>query len=236
MITKARARAALLLTALFVITSCNANGSSGAASLASSSATTSPSSAGTSRSTALQPTEFTSETYGYAATLTAGWTGTQVLGKWDGRSEVSIYSPQVDAFGSGSAAGVFAVATHWNRDLRAYTKFLITYTCLFHSEFCPPVPTSRGRLTIGGQPGVLLAYNCGILINLAATVHGGVAYWFVFRDPGVAAATDPADHATFLKILRSARSPDGTGASSASASRASPPAFSRRSRLRRRGR
>ena len=61
---------------------------------------------------------------------------------------------------------------------------------------------------MGGQPGVLLAYNCGILINIAATVHHGVGYWFAFRDPAVAAATDPADHAAFMDILRSVQFPD----------------------------
>jgi len=50
---------------------------------------------------------------------------------------------------------------------------------------------------------VLLAYNCGILINIATTVRHGVAYQFVFRDGGVPAATDPADNATFMQMLRS---------------------------------
>jgi hypothetical protein len=65
----------------------------------------------------------------------------------------------------------------------------------------------RNRVTIGGQPGVLLAYNCGILINFALTVDHGVEYWFVFVDQGVPAATDPTDHAPFLKMLSSVQFP-----------------------------
>jgi hypothetical protein len=41
------------------------------------------------------------------------------------------------------------------------------------------------------------------LINVAATVHGGTGYHFVFRDPAVAAATDPTDKATFSALLSS---------------------------------
>jgi hypothetical protein len=54
---------------------------------------------------------------------------------------------------------------------------------------------------------VLLAYNCGILINHAVTVHHGVGYDFAFRDPTVAAATDPTDHAALLDILGSVQFP-----------------------------
>jgi hypothetical protein len=58
----------------------------------------------------------------------------------------------------------------------------------------------------GANPGILLAYNFGILINLAAAVHHGVGYQFGFRDPTVKAATDPADQAAFLAILESMQS------------------------------
>jgi hypothetical protein len=66
----------------------------------------------------------------------------------------------------------------------------------------------RQRINVGSDQGVLLAYNCGILINLAAAVHNGVGYQFGFRDPTVNAATDPADEATFLAILESTQLPD----------------------------
>lgn len=72
-----------------------------------------------------------------------------------------------------------------------------------HGDTCPAKPETKHRITIGGGPGVLLTYNCGILINLAAAVHHGVGYQFGFRDPTVQAATDPADQTAFLAILES---------------------------------
>jgi hypothetical protein len=54
---------------------------------------------------------------------------------------------------------------------------------------------------------VLLEYNCGILINMAATVRHGVGYVFVFRDDSVQAASDRTDHAVFAQILRSVEFP-----------------------------
>jgi hypothetical protein len=201
MINKARAMAALMLTAIFVITSCSSS------SPVSSNAATTPSSSGASQSTAPDSRRFTSSTYGYAVTLPAGWTSTQALVKWDGRSQLDYEFPQVDLFiRTGSTAGAWAVAARWKRDLAAYARFLTIWNVRFHA--CPPKPETRSSITIGGQPGVLLAYNCGILINMAATVHGGIGYVFLFRDPGVAAATDPTDRATFLKILRSVQLPD----------------------------
>jgi hypothetical protein len=130
------------------------------------------------------------------------------LEKWDGQSNLTFdESAQVDHFGSGSVA-VIAAAAHWKRDLAAYARFWIDWTYRYHGEFCPLKPNTRNPVTIGGQPGVLLGYNCGILINHAVTVHNGVGYVFSFRDPAVDAATDPTDHATFAKILRSVEFPD----------------------------
>jgi hypothetical protein len=200
---------ASLLTAVIVITSCSSGGGApGSSSPVSSNAATTPSSSGASQSTAPEPKMFTSATYGYRVPLPAEWTTIQALDKWDGQSGLTFdYSAQVDQFGSASTA-VFAVAAHWKRDLAAYTRFWIVWNARYHGEHCPPAPNTRNPITIGGQPGVLLAYNCGILINIAATVHSGVGYSFSFRDLGVQAATDPTDHATFLNILRSVQLPD----------------------------
>jgi hypothetical protein len=126
---------------------------------------------------------------------------------WSPRTGASLPS-WVDQFRSGSTAAAWAVATRWKRDLAAYTRFLTGWNVRYHGDTCPPKPRTRNPITVGGQPGTLLAYNCGILINVAATVHGGIGYMFVFRDPGVAAATDPTDRATFLKILRSVQFSD----------------------------
>jgi hypothetical protein len=154
------------------------------------------------------PTTFTSATYGYTLTVPAGWTSRQAFEKWDIQSELDGTSILVDLFGEPSVSrGAFAAAARWKRGLAAYTTYLITWNAHYH-ELCPQRPNARSRVAIGGQPGVLLAYNCGILVNIAATVHRRVGYLFTFVDRGVAAATDPTDHATFLKILRSVHFPD----------------------------
>ena len=70
------------------------------------------------------------------------------------------------------------------------------------------MPDVTDQITIGGDPGTLLAFDCGILINNAIAVHDGVAYLFGFRDPAVHAATDPTDRATFVMLLESVRFPD----------------------------
>jgi hypothetical protein len=166
----------------------------------------SPTSAAASSSAA--PTTFTSAKYGYTLTVPANWIPVQAGSKWDGHTGLSIDSGQVDEFFSDvEGKGSFGVAARWTRDLAAYTRWLVSWTQLTHGETCPPKPDTRTPVTIGGQPGVLLAYNCGILINIAATVHHGVAYQFVFRDGGVPAASDPGDHAAFLQILRSVQLP-----------------------------
>ena len=54
---------------------------------------------------------------------------------------------------------------------------------------------------------MLVEWNCGILINVAVTVHDGVAYLFGFRDLGVHAATDPADRAALQGLLDSMQFP-----------------------------
>jgi hypothetical protein len=155
-------------------------------------------------SSAAAHTTFTSQSYGYKLTVPAQWSAAPADYKWDRRSELSLDSPAVDKFFSSvTGRGSYAAAGRWNGDLAAYTTFLIAWTHRTHGDFCPAKPNTRSPVTIGGQPGVLLAYNCGILINIAATVHHGVGYQFVFRDSGVSAASDPADHAVFLQILRS---------------------------------
>lgn len=160
-------------------------------------------------SSAAAQTTFTSQSYGYTLTVPAQWSAAPADYKWDRRSGLSLDAPEVDKFFSSvTGRGSFAVAGRWKRDLAAYTTFLIAWTFRTHGDTCPPKPDTRNPVTIGGQPGVLLAYNCGILINIAATVRHGVGYQFVFRDSGVSAASDPADHAVFLQMLRSVQFPN----------------------------
>jgi len=165
-------------------------------------------------SVAAQPTTppisktFTSATYGYTLTLPAAWTPRPALDKWGGEEELDGTSVLADIFGQPSESrGMFAVAAPWKRDLRSYEKFLIAFNAHYHGDYCPQRPNARRLVTVGGQPGVLLAYDCGILVNNVGTVHDGVGYIFVFVDRSVAAATDPTDYATFQDVLRSVRFP-----------------------------
>jgi hypothetical protein len=205
MINTARASAALMLTAVFVVTSCSGTGSSSSAPISSKAATT-PSSRSASQSTA--PGRFASATYGYSVTPPVSWTSAQATSKWDGKTGLTIASPEVDKFENGSAEVVWGVATPWKGDLAAWTTFSIDWTNQFHGDSCTAEPAARTPITIGGQPGVLLAYDCGVLINIGATVHSGVGYWFTLKDEAVQAASDPTDHATFLRLLGSVQFPE----------------------------
>lgn len=207
MVDKERAVTALMLGAIVVVTSCGGTSSSLSPSQASNKAATTQSSSNASQSTA--PTMFRSALYGYAVTLPKGWTSKQATYpyKWDGQSELDIESAEVDKFMSTSSLQAWAVARPWKQDLAAYTRFSIAWTSRYHGDNCPAEPETTKPVTIGGQPGVLLAYNCGILINVAEAVHGAFGYWFTFRDEGVQAASDPTDHASILKVLASVQLP-----------------------------
>jgi len=193
-----------LLAAIFLIASCSSGSSSGSSSRASSHTSATPQASSASQSIAPKPTAFTSTTYGYTLTVPAGLTSRQAFAKWDGESELNGDSAEVDLIGDpGDTSGVWAAAAPSKRDLVAETAYAITWNAHYHGDYCPQRPDITTRITVGGQPGVLLAYNCGILVNTAVTVAHGVDYWFVFVDRSVAAATTPTDHATFMKILSS---------------------------------
>jgi hypothetical protein len=197
-----------LLTAVFLVASCSSDGSSGPSSSAIRQSGAAPGSSTHSQSSAPKPTTFTSKAYGYTVTVPAGWASRQAYEKWDGEWELDGTSNAVDLFGEPSVSkGVWAAAAPSQRDLAAEAAFAIVWNAHYHGDFCPHRPTTRSRVTIGGRPGVLLAYNCGILINMAVTVDHDVEYWFVFVDRGVVAANDPADHLTFLRMLRSVHFP-----------------------------
>jgi hypothetical protein len=189
-----------LLAAVTAIASCSGTSATGGAS------TTPPrSSAAAAQSIPPKPTTFSSKAYGYSLTVPAGWSSRQAFAKWDGESELDGDSALVDLLGHpGESKGVWAAAARSPRNLTADTTFAIIWNHHYHGDTCQRPPT-RSRVTVGGRPGVLLAYNCGILVNQAVTVRHGVEYWFVFVDRGVPAATDPPDRAMFLDILRSVR-------------------------------
>jgi hypothetical protein len=196
-----------LLAALLLIASCSAGRTPSSSSSTPHEAGSTPRSSSSSQ-VRTAPTTFTSAAYGYTLTVPAGWTSTQAFDKWNGESELDGTSDLVDVFGQPSVSrGIFVAAAPWKRDLAAYARFLITWNAYSHGDYCPRRPTMRNPVSVGGRPGVLLAYNCGILVNNVATVHHGVGYVFVFIDRHVAAATDPSDHATFVKVLRSVQFP-----------------------------
>jgi hypothetical protein len=83
----------------------------------------------------------------------------------------------------------------------------VAWNARYHGDTCPRRPSTEKEISVGGSPGVLLEYNCGILINIAGTVRHGVGYWFAFRYLSVHAASDPAGHAAFVEIRRSVEFP-----------------------------
>lgn len=192
--------AALVITAISVTASCGGTDSSGSSSPAYSHAGTGePSSASSSSS----PATFTSDNYGYSMVLPADWTSFPAAIRWDGIGALNRDAFTADQFRSASDALGFAAAAPWKGGLGAYVKRRIVLNYRFHGDTCPRKPDARDPVTVGGQPGVLVSYNCGILVDWAATVHSGVGYLFSFVDPDVEAATDPTDHATFLAMLSS---------------------------------
>jgi hypothetical protein len=159
-------------------------------------------------SAAAGPTTFTSATYGYSLTLPGGWTSIQATKAWDGKGAPFHDVPEADQFVGPAPASAWFFGAPTTKDLANRVKESIAANAAEHGNTCPPVPDVQDPIDIGGEPGTLLAYNCGILINSAITVHKGIAYLFGFRDPAVHAATDPADRAVFLGLLKSVIFPE----------------------------
>ncbi|MEA2538050.1 MAG: hypothetical protein QOF11_2284 [Chloroflexota bacterium] len=154
------------------------------------------------------PTSFTSKTYGYSLTVPAGWTVMQASAAWDGKGAPFHDVPEADQFVGPAAASAWFFGAPTTKDLKAKVNESIAANAASHGNTCPAVPDVQDPIQIGSEPGVLLGYNCGILINSGITVHKGIAYLFGFRDPAVHAATDPADRAAFLELLKSVQFPD----------------------------
>ena len=152
-------------------------------------------------------TSFTSATYGYTITVPAGWSSSQATKAWDGSSGLSSGSAEVDKFVGPSSASSTGVAARPIR-LSAYADALVAATTKYHGNTCPPRPAARKPITIGGDPSILVEYDCGIRINNAVTVHKGVGYQFLLRDPAVHASTDPADQKSFFELLQSVKFPE----------------------------
>lgn len=150
---------------------------------------------------------FTSEIYGYSVAVPAGWSSIAATARWDGISGVKSDSPEVDRWTSSGTAAAWGSAAPYTKDLKSYTTKTIADTAKYHGDTCTRPPETQGVITVGGERGTLISWNCGILINVAVTVHHGIGYTFGFRDPAVAAATDPTDRAIFVGALGSVRFP-----------------------------
>jgi hypothetical protein len=153
------------------------------------------------------PTTFTSTTYGYSLTLPAGWIAIPASTAWDGTSAISHDSAEVDQFVISDAKAASGIATPTPGDVKALAKKTISDTAKYHSNTCKAAPTLQTPIKVGSQPGILLAFDCGILINNAVVVQDGIGYTFLFRDRSVHAPTDPTDQATFEAFLGSVKFP-----------------------------
>jgi hypothetical protein len=151
------------------------------------------------------PSTFTSRLYAYSISVPPGWTATWSASRWDGGGAPDIQDLVNDNIVSSGTAAMIAAAAPTSKDLATYTADGIAITYEVHKDTCPGAehPESVESITVGGEPGELVSINCGILINLAFTVHDGQGYRFTFRDPAVRAATDPIDKATFIAMLES---------------------------------
>jgi hypothetical protein len=153
------------------------------------------------------PTAFTSRTYGYALTVPAGWIAIQASRTWDGISAVSHDSAEVDQFVMSDARAASGLAAPTSGDTKALVSKTISDTAKYHGDTCKPGATLQAPVKVGSQPGILLAFDCGILINNAVVVANGIGYTFLFRDRSVHSPTDAADQAIFEAVLRSVRLP-----------------------------
>jgi len=189
------ARAATILVVLALV-ACSTRTPSGSVSL---SATTSPSPSAE---------QFASEAYGYSLTLPRGWTPVQASARWDGKGAPGSDDAVVDQFIGPAAPIAWAYAASTTMALPAYVKATIKATVEDHADTCPANPVAEDSIQLGGQPGTLLAWNCGVLVNQAVTVEHGVGFFFGFLDQAVHAATDAADRKLFLKLLSSVQFAD----------------------------
>ena len=154
------------------------------------------------------PTVFTSPLYGYDITLPGGWTVGPARIRWDGASAPGNDVPSVDRFVGPERLSAWGFAGPFSGDLAAFVSDRIAATARDHADTCPVAePEINEPLQIGGQPWVLLGWDCGALINTAVTVRAGVAYAFTLRDLAVEAASDPDDRAIFRSMLDSIELP-----------------------------
>jgi hypothetical protein len=145
--------------------------------------------------------------YGYSVSVPGRWSSVAATARWDGVAGVKSDSPEVDRWIGPSPAGAWASAAPYGDDLKSYAAKTAADTAKYHGDTCTAPPEAQEPITVGGEHGTLLAWNCGILINIGVTVHAGVGYTFGFRDPAIHASMDPIDHQIFVELLKSVTFP-----------------------------
>ena len=149
------------------------------------------------------PTVFTSPMYGYTVTVPAGWVTAPAVLPWDGTKQPGP-DAEADKFDGPDQIMLWAFAGPFDGTLAEFVQDRITANYRDHADTCPrEAPDINEPVSIAGQSGTLLGWNCGAVINIALAVRAGVGYSFVFRDLAVPAASDPADSALFQSILDS---------------------------------
>ena len=151
---------------------------------------------------------FTSQTYGYSVSLPKGWTAIQASAQWDGKGSPGNEDVVADQFIGLTPADVWAFAAPTTKPLGEYARATIRGTLKDHGADCPAGPVAQHPIQIGGHPGMLLEWDCGLLINQAVAVHNGVGYFFGLRDPSVHAASNAPDRKLFLEFLDSVQFAD----------------------------
>jgi hypothetical protein len=157
----------------------------------------------TSTDSAASPATFTSTFYAYSISVPGGWSVRPALARWDGSGAPDSANAAIDLFVSPRSAEAFVSAAPTNEALAAYVAEGIATNTRVRGRTCPARPESVERVSVGGDEGTLVSWNCHLLFDAAFVVHNGIGYRFVFRDPRVEAATDAGDRKVFEAMLAS---------------------------------
>jgi hypothetical protein len=148
---------------------------------------------------------FTSDRYGYVASLPAAWSlSSAATATWDGTGAPGFDTPVVDLF-RGPTVVAWAVAAPTNLGLTDYATQTSEQGAAEHG--CPPRPETDEPITVGGETARLLTTHCGILVMSAVMIHNGTAVVFAFQAPFGSGTTDPADRTQFLSFLAGIKFP-----------------------------
>ena len=143
--------------------------------------------------------------YGYSIAVPPGWSATPAAVRWDGESQPSL-GPNVDLY-SGPHLIVLGFAGPFAGDLTAFQADRVAANARDHAECGSDAYQGGQPIDVAGQPGLLLTWDCGALVEQAITVHAGVGYSFTIRDLNFAASLDPTDLASVRSMLDSVTFP-----------------------------